>query len=53
MCERMRWYRAEKTEVRVAEFVIGLLRDPERQAEGERRSLESSMLGCIYGSDAA
>ena len=43
----MRCHRAEKTEERVAGFVLGLLRDPERQAEGERRSLASSMLGRI------
>jgi hypothetical protein len=45
-CEHTRCHRAEKTEERVAEFVLGLLRDPEvlreeaeRQAEGERRRL--------------
>ena len=45
-CEHTRCHRAGETEERVAEFVLGLLRDPEvlreeaeRQAEGERRRL--------------
>ena len=48
-CEHTKCHRAEKTEERVAEFVLGLLRDPEvlreeaeRQAEGERRRLRSA-----------
>jgi site-specific DNA recombinase len=45
-CEHTRCHRAGQTEERVAEFVLGLLRNPEllreeaeRQAEGERRRL--------------
>jgi site-specific DNA recombinase len=45
-CEHVRFHRAGETGERVAEFVLGLLRDPsvlreeaERQAEGERRRL--------------
>ena len=45
-CEHTRCHRAGETEERVAEFVLGLLRDPEvlreeaeRQAEDERRRL--------------
>jgi hypothetical protein len=46
-CELTRCHRAGETKERVAEFVLGLLRDPEvlgeeaeRQAEGERRRLQ-------------
>ena len=45
-CEHAKCHRAPETEERVADFVLGLMRDPEtlrgeaeRQAEGERRRL--------------
>ena len=45
-CQHTRCHRAKETEERVAEFVLGLLRNPEllreedeRQAENERRRL--------------